>query len=222
VSGNLDLILFGMIALFLVLRLRSILGRRTGFERPEQPAPQAAGRIGPVIEGQAVKLPDPPRRALPDPASPTGQALAAIKRLEPQFDAARFLDGAEAAFRRIVTAFAAGERTALAPLLTEETFSAFTAAIAAREAAGETQISEIKTILDAIIENATLRAGPNNNQIADIAVRFVSHQVNMVKDKDGHPVTGSDGITELADVWGFERVLGASEPTWRLASAQSA
>ena len=221
-SGTLDLILFGMIAVFLVLRLRSILGRRTGFERPEQPAAAAPGRVGPVIEGRAVKVPDPPRRALPDPASPTGQTLIAIQRIDPQFDPARFLDGAEAAFRRIVTAFAAGERTALAPLLTTDTFNAFTTAMAAREASGETQTSEIKTILDVIIEHATLRPGPANNQIADITVRFVSHQVNMVKDKDGKPVSGSDGITELADIWGFERVLGSAEPTWRLASAQSA
>ena len=91
-----------------------------------------------------------------------------------------------------------------------------------KQAAGETQTSEIKTILDVVIEHATLRPGPANNQIADITVRFVSHQVNMVKDKDGKPVSGSDGITELADIWGFERVLGSAEPTWRLASAQSA
>ncbi len=220
-SANLDLILFGMIAVFLVLRLRSVLGRRTGFERPDQPAiaPAATGRVS---DGQAVKVPEPPRRALPDPASPTGQVLMAIQRAEPAFDPTRFLDGAEAAFRRIVTAFAAGERTALAPLLTEATFNAFIEAIKTREAAGETQVSEIKSILDALIEHAVLHPGPNNTQIADITVRFVSHQTNMVKDKDGNLVTGSDGITELADMWSFERILGSPEPTWRLASAQSA
>jgi len=221
VGGNLDLILFGMVAVFLILRLRSILGRRTGFERPEQPVALPAGN-GQVIVGSAVKVPEPTVRKLPDPASPAGQVLAAIRNAEPQFDPMRFLTGAEAAFRRIVPAFAAGERTALAPLLTEETFNAFVAAINAREAAGETQISEIKDILEATIEHAVVRPGPDFSKLADITVRFVSHQTNLVKDKTGNPVTGSDGITEMVDIWGFERVIGSHEPTWRLASAQSA
>lgn len=220
-SGNLDLILFGMVAVFLILRLRSILGRRTGFERPEQPSAISAGN-GPVITGSAVKVPEPTVRKLPDPASPTGQVLAAIRNAEPQFDPMRFLTGAEAAFRRIVPAFAAGDRTALAPLLTEETFNAFVTAINAREAAGETQVSEIKDILESTIEQAVVRPGPDFSKLADITVRFVSHQTNMVKDKLGNLVTGSEGITELVDIWGFERVIGSHEPTWRLASAQSA
>lgn len=222
---NLDLIVFGAVALFLILRLRSILGRRTGFERPEQPPGQPLpmpGRIAPIIEGRATPVAPAPARHLPDPASPAGQGLAAIRLAEPQFDPVRFLTGAEAAFRRIVTAFAAGERTALAPLLTEETFTAFTAAIAAREAQGETQISEIKSVLDAVIEQVHIRPSQSGGSIADIVVRFVSHQTNLVKDKAGAIISGSDGITELADIWGFERVLGSTEPTWRLASAQSA
>ena len=220
-TTNLDLILFGMVAVFLVLRFRSILGRRTGFERPEQPT-AIAGAQGPVIEGRAVNMPEPRRRPLPDPDTPIGQVLAAIRQAEPQFDPVRFLTGAEAAFRRIVPAFAAGERTALAPLLTEDTFNAFVAAINAREAAGETQVSEIKSILETTIQDAVIRPGPDYSKLADITVHFVSHQTNMVKDKAGNLLTGSDGITELADIWSFERALGSTEPTWRLASAQSA
>jgi len=96
---------------------------------------------GPVIVGSAVKVPEPQTRKLPDAGSPTGLVLTAIRQAEPSFDPHRFLTGAEAAFRRIVPAFAAGERTALAPLLTEDTFNAFVDAINAREAAGETQTS---------------------------------------------------------------------------------
>ena len=220
-SNYLDLIVFGMIALFLALRLRSILGRRTGFERPEPQAPVMM-RAAQVIDGTVIPVAPLAQRPLPDPASAVGQALLAIKQIEPSFDPVQFLTGAEAAFRLIVAAFAAGDCPNLQRLLLPETYAAFAAAIEARQQAGETQISNIKTVLDAIIEQATTRPGANGAQIADITVRFVSHQVNLTKDKDGNVLTGSDGITEMVDIWGFERVLGSAEPTWRLASAQSA
>ncbi len=168
-----DLVLFGMIATFLVLRLRSILGRRQGFERTEAP-PRPAMRTaeGPVIEGVAER--PVVTRPLPDPASPPGQALTRMQRADRSFSAARFLDGAEAAFRMIVGAFAAGQRDALRPLLSAETFRDFEAAIAAREANGETQRTEVRAIQSATVEAADLRGS-----IADITVRFVSDQVNL-------------------------------------------
>jgi predicted lipid-binding transport protein (Tim44 family) len=221
VSNYLDLIVFGMIALFLALRLRSILGRRTGFERPAPQAPVMM-RAAQIIDGTATQVPIQPLHPLPDPNSPVGHALLAIKQVESSFDPGQFLMGAESAFRLIVTAFAAGDSQSLERLLTPETYQAFESAIKTRQQAGETQVSDIKTVLDAIIENASLRPGPNGAQIADITVRFASHQVNLTKDKDGSMLTGSDGITEMVDIWGFERVLGSAEPTWRLASAQSA
>jgi predicted lipid-binding transport protein (Tim44 family) len=228
VSNYVDLIVLGMVALFLVLRLRSILGRRTGFERPEMPQPPAAmmARAAQVIDGTAVRVNVPPARPLPEPGSPAGQGLQAIRAQEPSFDPAMFLMGAEAAFNRIVKAFAAGDRNSLKPLLTPETFAAFEGAIAAREQAGETQVSEIRTVLDVIVEQAGVRprpdGGPDGAHVAMITVRFVSHQVNMTKDRKGEVIAGTDGITEMVDIWGFERVLGTAEPTWRLASAQSA
>src|ERR1700742_3928685 len=106
-----DLILFGMIAAFLVLRLRSILGRRTGFERqtpPYQPQPPQPA-AGPVIEGQA-EPPSAATRKLPEPASAVGQTLAQMNKVDRTFDPASFLDGAEKAFRMIVAAFASGDR----------------------------------------------------------------------------------------------------------------
>lgn len=116
-----DLVLFGMIAAFLVLRLRSILGRRQGFERADvvRPPGRADALEGKVIDGVAER--PGPARLLPDAASPAGQALARMLRTDPTFSAARFLDGAEAAFRMIVTAFAAGQRDVLRPLLSPDT-----------------------------------------------------------------------------------------------------
>ena len=212
-----DLILFGMIALFLILRLRSVLGKRSGLEVP---APSAGRRPAPpVIDGRVE--PAPQARPLPDPGSPVGQRLASLRNVERGFDPAAFLRGAEAAFRRIVEAFAAGDRTALRPLLTDGAYGAFEGAIAAREAAGETQRSEIKSIQQATIEQVELLDAPGGGKRARIEVRFVSDQVSLVNGADGLPVTGADAVTELADRWVFER-LYPGDATWRLGEAKAA
>jgi predicted lipid-binding transport protein (Tim44 family) len=118
-SFPIDLILFGMIAAFLVLRLRSILGRRTGFERQTPPYQPPAGQntAAPVIDAQ----PEPPApagtRTLPEPTSAIGQTLGRMHSVDRGFDPPAFLDGAEKAFRIIVTAFAAGDRATLQGLL---------------------------------------------------------------------------------------------------------
>ncbi len=218
-SFPIDLILFGMIAAFLVLRLRSILGRRTGFERQAPPYQPPAGQkaAGPVIDGQAEPPSPPTTRTLPEPASATGQTLGRMRSVDRSFDPDSFLDGAEKAFRIIVTAFAAGDRTTLRGLLSEETFRAFEQAIAAREAAGQTQVSAIHAIRSTAIESAEMRGS-----VASIAVRFVSDQTSLTQDKEGHPVIGTDAVTEITDIWTFERDLSTRDPVWRLVSARSA
>jgi predicted lipid-binding transport protein (Tim44 family) len=222
----LDLVLFGMIAAFLVLRLRSILGRRTGFERPPEsrvvppPGPSVAARgrpAGPVVEGVAEPVAPAAGPALPDPASPAGQGLARLQRADPGFDPAHFLRGAQAAFRIIVTAFAAGRRAELQSLLAPEIYATFEAAITAREAAGQRQFTDIKAITAVSIEAVDVR-GP----IADITVRFVSDQVNHTEDATGQIVSGTESVTEITDLWTFEREIGAADPTWRLVAARSA
>jgi predicted lipid-binding transport protein (Tim44 family) len=211
-----DLVLLGMIAAFLMLRLRSILGRRQGYERPAEPRagvrPTAAE--APVIDAVAERV---PTRPLPDPAGPAGQALTRMQTIDRNFQAARFLDGAEAAFRLIVTGFAAGNRDALRPLLSDEMFKAFEAAIATREGAGETHRTEVRAIHAATIEAADLRG-----TIADMSVRFASDQVNLTLGRDGAVVQGTDAVTEIVDIWTFERNLTAQDPTWRLVAARSA
>jgi predicted lipid-binding transport protein (Tim44 family) len=210
-----DLILFGMIAAFLVLRLRSILGRRDGFE-PNAARPVLRPAGGPIIEGHAEPATGP-ARPVPDANTPLGQTLAAMRRVDGSFDAQHFLQGAEAAFRLIVTEFAAGHRDALRPLLTPETFAVFEGAINSREQAGETQTSEIKAVHEVQIEDARL-----TGTIAEITVRFVSDQVNQTLDRAGKYVAGADAVTELRDVWSFTRDLARSDPAWRLAQARSA
>lgn len=208
-----DLVLFGMIAAFLVLRLRSILGRRTGYERPQpyQPGQPGLGRPGPIIEGRA----EPPSlvstRPVPDVASPLGETLGRMRAIDRNFDPARFLEGAEGAFRMIVTGFAAGDRAQLRRLLAEDVYRSFEQAITAREQAGHTQVSEIRAIQGATIEAAEL-----SGSRAHVTVRFVSDQMSLVKDQRGQIVSGTEALTELVDVWIFERDLTARDPAWRL------
>ena len=211
-----DLILFGMIAAFLVLRLKGILGRRAGFERP-------AAQAVPPREAQAAPMQPAGRdaaiatRTIPEPASATGQTLMRMKALDSAFEPGSFLDGAEKAFQMIVRAFAAGERAALRPLLSDDTYHAFEAAIATREKAGHAQITDIRAIHAMTIERADIRG-----TTGAITVRFVSDQVNLTQDQAGHPVTGTDAVTEINDLWTFERDLNLTDPAWHLVAARSA
>jgi predicted lipid-binding transport protein (Tim44 family) len=214
-----DLVLFGMIAAFLVLRLRSILGRRTGFERPPQPyqPPPGPPAPGPVIDGRAEPVATQTHRAVPEPVSALGQALARMQQVDHGFDPAGFLDGAEKAFRLIVAAFAAGDRTTLRNLLADDTYRAFDQAIAAREVAGHQQVSEIRAVPGVSIEAAEL-----NGTTAHLTVKFVSDQISLTRDQAGNPVAGTDAVTEITDLWTFERDLSSRDPTWRLVAARSA
>lgn len=219
-SGGLpiDLILFAMVAAFLVLRLRSVLGRRTGFERP--PQNEAAPGIGQTPARELDALPPVPpaaARGVPDPRSPAGQALLRVRDLDASFDPAGFLVGAEGAFRMIVEAFAAGDRETLRNLLADDAYAGFEGAITAREQAGETQRTEIRAIQDMAIEAAELRGST-----ADITVRIVSDQVNVTTGRDGSISAGAEAVTEITDVWTFQRDLGSSDPTWKLVGTRSA
>ncbi len=214
-----DLILFAMVAAFLVLRLRSVLGRRTGFER--QPGEATPGVTQPVpardAEGPAPAQQAATARSLPDPRSPVGQALMAIRAADPAFDPGSFLNGAEGAFRMIVQAFATGDRQTLRGLLSDESFAGFDQAITARELAGETQRTELRAINDLAIEEAELRG-----TVADITVRIVSDQVNLITAKDGSISAGAEAVTEITDLWTFQRDTRASDPTWKLVGTRSA
>jgi predicted lipid-binding transport protein (Tim44 family) len=214
-----DLILFGMIAAFLVLRLRSILGRRTGFERPAQPyqPPQPPPAAGPILEGQAEPVTQRGEWRMPDPGSPVGLTLSQMKSVDRGFDPNAFLNGAENAFRITVGAFASGDRATLRTLLSDDMYQAFEHAIADREAQGQTQSTEIRAIRSLAIEDAVLKG-----TVADVTVRIVSDQVSLTRGRDGQPVVGTDAVTEITDLWTFERDLGRQDPTWRLIAARSA
>ena len=115
----------------------------------------------------------------------------------------------------IVAAFAAGDRVRLRGLLSDDVYRSFELAIAAREQAGHTQVSDIKSVQSATIEEAAL-AGNR----ADVTVRFVSDQISLVKDDKGQIVSGHDATTELNDIWTFERDLTARDPAWHLSGVR--
>lgn len=216
-----DLILFGMVAAFLVLRLRSILGRRQGYERPPEPLnprPPADARGGDPALGDipAVPVVAGPTKVLPDARTPPGQALARIRGIDPNFDADAFLDGASGAFGMIVTGFAAGDRALLKTLLAPDLFTAFEGAISAREAANETQRTEITSLRELTLTEADLRG-----TVASVTVRFVSDQINQSRDAAGQVVAGTDVPTETVDFWSFERDLRGTDPTWLLVATRS-
>jgi len=205
-----DLILFGMVAAFLVLRLRSVLGKRQGYERP----PADARSAGPVVAGREAPRVSAP--AAPVMSAPVAQTISRVGALDTSFEPSAFLGGAEGAFRMIVAAFAAGDRQTLRGLLSDDTYVGFEQAITGRENAGESQRTEIRAVNSVSIDAAELRG-----TLADITVRFVTDQVNMTTARGGEVVTGSDAITELTDLWTFQRELADKEPTWRLVATHS-
>lgn len=213
-----DLILFAMVAAFLVLRLRSVLGKRQGFERPPQPqgVPLPDGRAARAegVQEEIVPARQGGARRIIPPA--LGQALGRIGAADPSFSPDGFLDGAEGAFRMIVGAFAAGDRQTLRALLDDATYAGFEGAITQRENAGESQRTEIRQMHEMAIEGAELRGGT-----AEVTVRFTSDQVNMTTGRGGEIVAGSDAITEVTDVWTFQREVTASDPSWKLVATRS-
>ncbi len=217
-----DLILFAMVAAFLVLRLRSVLGRRQGYERPPQaePGTPAYDPRGARPAELDPNLPPPPsdtRRGLPEANSAAGQALTRIRAADTSFDPQGFLGGAEGAFRMIVTAFAAGDRETLRNLLSPDTYAGFEGAITAREAAGETQRTEVRGLHEVAIDNAELRGST-----ASVTVRFVSDQVNLTTARDGSIATGAEAVVELTDLWTFQHEIGSTDPTWKLVATGAA
>ena len=208
------LVILAGVALFLVLRLRSVLGKRVGFEKPPLPSGSAPPFSGPVLEARA--LPAESGRSVPDPRSTLGQLLMQIVNRDPQFDPPVFLSQAETAFRTIVTAFAAGDHATLQALLSPHVYQTFSQAIDAREQAGERMRVEVKSILSAAIEDAVI-----SGDVAVVVVRFVSAQLSQPLDAAGSPIPGQEQQEDLTDLWSFERNLSGKDPVWRLSAARS-
>ncbi|SLN21011.1 Tim44/TimA family putative adaptor protein [Oceanibacterium hippocampi] len=213
----LDIILLAMVAAFIFLRLRSVLGKRTGHEQP--PPERYSGKPledDAATDEKVVKLPH--RKGSQDTLSPELRAvLTRVHVADRGFDEAHFMQGAQWAYETIVNGFAKGDREALRPLLTDDVFASFNAAIEAREAAGHDMHTEITDYRSAEIEEATFE-----DNVADITVRFVTEMVTFTKNSDGVVISGDPTTGKpVIDIWTFRRDTGSKDPTWYLSATRS-
>lgn len=218
----LDILVFAMIAAFLVLRLHRVLGRRTGHQRPPEPAPREAEKGNERV----VQLPDRSRARQagaedappPPPGATRGAAgLTQVKIADPSFDEGQFLDGARAAFEMILGAFAGGDKRQLKQLLAPTVFEGFAAEIDRREKAGEQLETTLVSFILADIVDARM-----DGRKARVTVKFMTEQVNVLRDAKGEVVEGDPAtVAKITDVWTFERDTRARDPNWQLAETRS-
>jgi predicted lipid-binding transport protein (Tim44 family) len=212
-----DIILFAMVAAFLVFRLWSVLGRRTGNERtpaePRRPMIDVTPRA--AAGDNVVPLPDRGRPAPPPrEAGPLGAGLAQISAADPHFRVDAFVDGARHAFDLIVKSFADGDTATLRPLLSDEVYDVFAEAIRHRLATKETVETRVVSMADPEVVEARL-----DGRTASITLKFVSSQISATRTADGKIVEGdAERAVEHTDFWTFARNVRASDPNWILAS----
>lgn len=208
---QIQIVIFAVIAAVVLFQLYNVLGKKVG-RQPEEDA--RAKPKGP----QPAATPDQPAGAgRPNVLDAvTLASIAGLKARDPNFDPNRFLDGARQAHETIVRAYAAGDRETLKPLLTPAVMDSFEAGIAAREARGETEVAEFIQPARADLE---LASAEDNRATAK--VRFLAELRNRIKPADA----GSEEQVEerrVAELWTFERTLGASDPNWVLARTEPA
>lgn len=194
------LVLVG-IAVFLILRLRSVLGTREGFEKPEVVQPQRRG-------------PDLDITDHAEEGSDMAKALAAMKRVDPSFHVGEFLGGAKGAYEMILMAFEQGELEGVVPFISEDVFEAFASVIDQREQQGLTIEATFVGLSDLALVDAEF---DETTKEAELTVRFKSELAYLVRDKGGDIVEGDPNeIKRQKDVWTFAHDMGSDDPNWRL------
>ena len=226
-------IIFLALAVFIFLRLRSVLGQRTGRERPPYDPFSARDQVRGSTGDKVVTL---PTRAVEQAAKPvepvepvdrwkgiaasgsaTAAGLDAILAADKSFDPRHFLTGARAAYEMIVVAFAQGDRRTLRDWLSKDVYDSFDAVIRERESRGENAESRFVSIDTTEIAGAELRG-----RAAHVTVRFVSQLVSVTRDKSGNVTDGSpDKVTDVTDAWTFARDVTSRDPNWKLVATEA-
>ena len=221
--GVVDIIIFAIIAVALIYRLGSVLGRRTGHERP--PSDIFRPNDQDNADDNIVPLPGQDRRpsvdapAAEDPVAdtPVGRGLVAIRAADADFHPDGFLEGARGAFEMVLNAFAAGDGKTLKMLLADEVYQSFAAAIREREKAGERLDETLVGIDEATIVDARL-----DGRTAYVSVEFKSKQITALVDADGKIIEGdANAIVDVVDIWTFARDTRARDPNWALVETRS-
>ena len=217
-----DIIILALIAGFVILRLRNVLGKRTGHE-PRQHGdsfgsrPAAEDETSVVEENDDIVVQLPGRNGQEVHAETLGAGLTQIKLADSHFDATDFVEKAKDAFEFIVMNFATGEGANLKPLLSKEVFEGFSGAIKERESRGETLETNLVRIKD-----AELLEGGMSGRTASITVKYTTEQINVTRDKEGQVVDGDpDRISEVVDIWTYERNTRSSDPNWVLVATET-
>jgi predicted lipid-binding transport protein (Tim44 family) len=230
-------IIFLALAVFIFLRLRSVLGQRTGRERPPYDPYSArdAMRTAPgekinekivALPGRAPDASQPPAelaepvdrwKGIAEKGSALATGLDAVVRADKEFNVQHFIAGGRSAYEMIVTAFAAGDRRMLKSLLSREVYEGFESAIRDRETRGETVETKFVSIATADISNAEVRG-----RTMQVTVRFVSQLISVTRDKSGAVIDGNpDKVSDVTDVWTFARDISSSDPNWKLVATEA-
>ncbi len=217
-----DIVILAMIAAFLVFRLRSVLGKRTGHERPPHNPyggrEEAAGTSQEARDDEnVVALPGrEPADDIPDD-TPAAEGLRSIREADSGFSVGEFTEGARMAFEMVVTSFANGDRETLRPLLSDEVYENFAGAIDARENAGETMEMTLVGIREAEVLEASM-----DGRVAFVTVKFVTEQIEVVRDRAGEVTSGdATKVSTVTDIWTFARNTRSRNPNWTLVATEA-
>jgi predicted lipid-binding transport protein (Tim44 family) len=222
------IIIMAFVAGFVILRLRSVLGKRTGQERPppSDPFGRRRARAGdePAREDEGeeeatdnvVRLPGRDGEEI-SVETPLGAGLTQIKVADPRFDPGEFVEKAKDAFEYIVMNFAEGNTAALKPLLSKDVFEGFSSAIEERKNKEEKLETNLVRIKDAELLEAEM-----SGRTASVTVKYTTEQINVTRDKDGNVVDGDpDRIADVVDIWTYERNTRSSDPNWVLVATET-
>jgi len=212
-SAVIQLLVLAGIAVFLILRLRSVLGTREGYERPPEPLPDSSTAKKPafdVIEGGVD-------HDIADHAaagSPTATALAEMKRIDPGFHVGEFLGGARQAYEMIVMGFERGELDELVPFLSRDVFESFDEVVQLREREGLKVDASFVGVREVSLVSASFDAERSE---AELTVRLVGELTSVVRNRSGEVVEGdANTVKQQRDIWTFARKMGSDNPNWRL------
>lgn len=220
-----DIVIWAMVAGFIFLRLRSVLGRRTGNERP----PQTGGRFGRQSAAADGQSPGDAESAGSGPADEAGlasfkglapqirQSLEAIWRRDKAFDLETFMDGAKKAYEVILEGFWAGTRDDIRPYISDDIFDQFSSVIESREKEGLTVENKLVETTGLSVDDARLEG-----DVAEITLRFVSDIIAITRNRDGDLVEGnmSDAV-KVTDIWTFARSTLSQDPNWTLIATRA-